>query len=140
MRSPSSRSHGMRRIFLAPLHLLTLVILTWATDARAQDRPDIYILSVGVDDYKAPTNKLKGCIADAQGLAKIWRDQAGKLFNRADVTLLTDAAATHSEILGKMKALEEKGRAGDWLVLVLSGHGGIERDHWGFLTQDNRFL
>ena len=39
-----------------------------------------------------------------------------------------------------MKALEGKGKAGDWYALVLSGHGGITRQQWIFLTQDNRDL
>ena len=42
--------------------------------------------------------------------------------------------------LAGMKALEAKGKAGDWYALVLSGHGGITRQQWTFLTQDNRDL
>ncbi|MFO0965647.1 MAG: caspase family protein [Gemmataceae bacterium] len=124
--------------FVLRLSLALALLAVGTPDSTAQ--PNLFMLSVGVDSYQAPTNKLMGCVNDATGLAKIFGEQTGKNFSRVEVKLLADAQARLAPIAAEMRALEGKGGAGDWCVLVLSGHGGIERDKWGFLTQDNKML
>jgi len=107
---------------------------------HAQEKPDLFVLSVGIDRYQAPTNGLRGCVNDATDMARVLRGQQGKKFARVDAVTLTDAAASKSAIAKGLKDLEGKGRPGDWCVLVLSGHGGIRRNQWDFLTQDNKAM
>jgi hypothetical protein len=108
--------------------------------AGAQEKPDLFVLSVGIDSYQAPTNNLRGCVNDAAGMAKVLRGQEGKRFGRVDAVTLTNAEASKSAIAKSLNDLESKGRPGDWYVLVLSGHGGIRREQWDFLTQDNQAM
>src|SRR5262245_54077976 len=131
----------MRLPFASVRSLSTLlVLLATCPAAFAQNKPDLYILSVGIDRYAAPTNKLKGCVNDADGMAKVLKGQEGKQFGRTDAVVLTDDKATLTATVAAIKTLEGKGKAGDWYALVLSGHGGITRQKWTFLTQDNRDL
>lgn len=115
-----------------------LVVSTACPIVWGQQGPDLFLLSAGIDSYQSPTNKLQGCVNDAVGMAKVFQAQQGKLFGRVDALVLTDATATRNAIVSGLKTLKEKGRPGDWYVVLLSGHGGIERDQWAFLTQDNQ--
>jgi hypothetical protein len=104
--------------------------------ARAQDkRADCYVLSVGVDRYQN-ANKLQGCVNDARNAAESFRQQENVLFNKVNCTVLVDGEATSQRIEEGMKALAEAGKAGDVIVLFLSGHGDRRNKTWTFLAQD----
>jgi len=104
--------------------------------ASVGGRPDLYMLSVGIDRYQAPVNNLSGCVNDAVGMAKLFQSQAGKQYGRVDAQILTDANATRAKIASGLNSLSATGKAGDWYVVVLSGHGGTTLHRWSFLTQD----
>ncbi len=101
-------------------------------------RPDLFMLSVGIDRYQPPINSLSGCVNDAEGMAAVFKKQAGKMYNRVDAQLLTDANATRDKIDAGLSSLRKKGKAGDWYVIVLSGHGGPKLHRWGFITHDGK--
>lgn len=118
--------------------LCGLVLLRGAAPARAQGeaRPDLFVLAVGIDRYTPPTKDLSGCVNDALGMAKLFQAQRGKLFEQVDVQILTDAKATGAGILSGFQTLKQKGKAGDWYAIVLSGHGGMELHRWAFTAHD----
>jgi hypothetical protein len=120
--------------------LCLLLVLASPSLGWSEEKPDLYILSVGIDVYQPPTNRLHGCVNDAAGLAQLLQAQQDKRFGRTESVVLTDAKATHQAILAGFKDLEGKGKAGDWYVIVLSGHGGITRHQWTFLAHDNRHV
>src|SRR5438445_200217 len=104
----------------------TVQALVWAFGlscgtACAQEKPDLFVLSVGIDRYQAPTNGLRGCVNDATGLVKVLQGQTGKKFGRVDAVTLTDSQATKAAVATELSALEKKGRAGDWYVVFMSG-------------------
>ncbi len=72
-------------------------------------------LCIGIDGY--PTAPLSGCINDARQ----WEAALTEL--GYTTTLLTDAAATRSGILGAIAALIDGSVAGDSLVFQYAGHG-----------------
>lgn len=104
--------------------------------APSTGKPDLFVLSVGVDRYQAPVNNLSGCVNDARGLATLFHDQSGRIFDRVEVQTLVDSQATHARISAGLQDLRKKGKAGDWVAIVLSGHGGTTLNRWSFLTQD----
>src|SRR5688500_14761601 len=113
----------MRRpLSINRLAVLCLTLLGTAATAEAQDqRPDCHILSVGIDAYaKGP---LKGCVNDARNIANVFAAQEGKLFGRVSTNLLVDDQATKQGIDAGMAGLRQAGKAGDFVVLFLSGHG-----------------
>lgn len=125
--------------FVTGRAILCLVcVLGSSIPAFGQARPNVYVVAAGIDQYRPPTKNLKGCINDAVGMARVFQGQAGKRFGHVDAEVLTDAKATQQQILASFNALTQKGNAGDWYVLVLSGHGAIARNQWVFLAHDNR--
>lgn len=123
----------VRRVATAALARVTEAILPPPTT-----RPDLFILSVGIDRYAPPVNSLQGCVNDAEGMAGVFRRQAGKGYGKVDAQVLTDAEGTRDKVNAGLAALKAKGKAGDWYVIVLSGHGGPKLNRWGFITHDGK--
>lgn len=103
-------------------------------------RPDVFMLAVGIDRYQAPVNNLSGCVNDALGMAKLFQGQGGKQYGQVQVQTLIDAAATQDRITAGLDWMRRSGKAGDWYVIVLSGHGKLQLHRWGFVAHDGRSL
>jgi hypothetical protein len=113
-----------------------------ASGAQSGSLTDCYVLGVGIDKY-APSSglgELQGDCNDALNLSARVKDQEGKLFTQVQRNVLTDAKATGSAVLKALNNLRNVGKAGDWYVLVLSGHGGQHDGRWAFMTQDGTRL
>jgi hypothetical protein len=117
---------------------LACLLSTASSKAFSQDRPDLFVLSVGIDRYQNPKANLAGCVNDAVGMADLLKRQEGKRFGKVHGAVFTDQDANAAEVLAALKVLSAKGKAGDWIVIVLSGHGGIARNEWSFQAHDGR--
>ncbi len=81
-------------------------------------------LFVGINKFKnLPAATLQGCVNDANDMAKLHKELLG--FTAADITLLTDAKATKSNIMKNLGAMVADAKAGrrNYLVFSLSSHG-----------------
>jgi len=81
-------------------------------------------LCVGINQYQHfPSATLNGCVSDAHNMASLLKDLLG--FEDSDITLLTDQAATKSNILHVLRRMVEGALAGrqNHLVFSFSGHG-----------------
>jgi Caspase domain len=106
--------------------------------AYAQGKlPDCFVLSVGVDDY-AHISKLKGDVNDARNTAAAFTAQQGKLFGKVSAQTMLDGEATRGKIVSRMLEISKAGKAGDYVVLFMSGHGGVFKDTqtWYFVPCD----
>jgi uncharacterized caspase-like protein len=99
--------------------------------------PDCYVLSAGIDNYPNEA-KLKGDVNDAHNTTNAFAAQKGKAFGKVNARTLINAQATHANILKQMQNFTRMGKAGDFFVIFLSGHGGIYSDHktWYFCSYD----
>jgi hypothetical protein len=86
-------------------------------------------LLIGVNRYQVPGADLRGCVNDVKNLSAALIDLYG--FKKADITVLTDGAATKKAMESGIKALVRGGRKGDVLVLHYSGHGSNAPDDDG---------
>ncbi len=112
-------------------HLVCLMFvyaISISTVASAQE-PNRYYLGVGVEDYEHETLRkpapLKYCVEDVTALGEFLKSQG------YDVTLMTDdtgkedakLAPTKANVDAAIKALLEKGKRGDTVIIALAGHG-----------------
>ena len=90
-------------------------------------------LLVGINAY--PGNELHGCVNDVTDMADFLVSHAG--FDESDVRLVTDARATTSAILERLKWLTSGVKRGDRIVFHYSGHGAQfpVRDSAGKVTE-----
>ena len=83
----------------------------------------LYILAVGVSKYAIPSFNLDAAANDARGIADLMEKSAGRIYQKAVATVLTDEEATIPRIEEGFHALAAKARAQDMVLVFFAGHG-----------------
>jgi uncharacterized caspase-like protein len=84
---------------------------------------DLYVLSVGVSQYRNSQFNLKYAARDADAFANLWKQTEGSLYRRVVVTRLVDAQATAANVRAALVRLAQTATDRDGVALFLSGHG-----------------
>ncbi|WP_199422965.1 caspase family protein [Actinotalea solisilvae] len=84
----------------------------------------VYALFVGIDDYRAPVPRLRGCVNDVTTLRDVLRSRVG---DRLRDRVLLDAEATREGLTAAFR--DHLGQAGpdDVALFYYSGHGSQQR-------------
>jgi WD40 repeat protein len=91
-------------------------------------KPTLYVLAIGVADYRARGLRLHYAAQDAQALAGAFQKHSQPLFHDIRVRLLTDGKATRAGVLQGMKWLRQEVTQRDYAVVFFSGHGHRDAD------------
>jgi len=118
---------------------------------KLQRKPDLYLLSIGVSNYKNPDYTLHYAAKDAKDLAALfakkqvvakgWKPKTNRVdppeyFGHLHERLLTDAKATRENILAARSFLE-KAAVEDVVIVFAAGHGLVdEKREYYFGTVD----
>lgn len=86
-------------------------------------KPKLYILAVGISNYKDPSLKLNFAHKDAEDFAKEMTKQKGKLYEDVKVKLLLNENATKDEILDGLDWLQKETTHKDLAMVFIAGHG-----------------
>ena len=99
--------------------------------------PNLYVLSVGVSDYENNDLDLRFAHADAEGIARAFKSQQGRLFGEVKSRVLINEQATRGEVLDGFDWLESEVTQRDVAVIFVAGHGDNDRrDNYYFLPHD----
>jgi uncharacterized caspase-like protein len=102
----------------------TPTVSAGAEGATAPRRPHLWVLSIGVSQYRDPHLQLQYAAADAQAFADMLkRQQHGPLYDTVHTTVLTDGAATREAILQALDTFLGDATPVDVAVIFLAGHG-----------------
>ncbi|MES2461792.1 MAG: caspase family protein [Armatimonadota bacterium] len=104
-------------------------------------KPNLFVLTVGINTYKDSTMNLSYARPDAEALATFFETASNRtdsLFSKVLVTRLMDTDATGAAIAEKLKALAESARPEDVVFLYFAGHGETADNAWYFLPQEMR--
>ncbi len=88
-----------------------------------EQKPAMYVLAVGVSAYANKDYTLRYAAKDATDLANVLQQQAGKLFRKVEVKLLTDQEASQGGVLDALEWLTRQVTQRDYAVVFLAGHG-----------------
>lgn len=91
------------------------------TGASRQTR--LYVLAIGISDYKRPEYKLGLAAKDARDFAEAMRQQSGKLYREVLTRTLVNKDATRLAIIANLKWLSDTVGPGDLGMLFIAGHG-----------------
>jgi uncharacterized caspase-like protein len=92
--------------------------------AGSPDRPNLWLLSVGVSRYHDSKIGLQFADADAQAIADAFATQAqGRVYHDVNVQVLTNEAATRERIIEGMQRFLNRAGPQDVAVIFLAGHG-----------------
>jgi len=106
------------------------------TSAIRPEAPHLYILSIGIDQYKDSTINLKYAVKDARDIQEKILQQAATLYKAQNIhcELLTDDHATKANITGKITELAGKIKPADSFILFAAGHGVLLQNQYYMLT------
>jgi len=119
-----------------------LKVLDLTTTIKNQNKPDLWLLSIGINDYinlpaeREETDnglvKLTGAVKDAKRIISTFTDQQGKRYKTVHTRIITDGekiTPTRENILANMDFLKQA-KPEDLIVLFIAAHG---------VTTDNVF-
>ena len=111
--------------------------ITWR---GATQKPSLYVLSVGVNDYRDRNLRLEYAVPDASAMAESFRVAKGKLYDAVNITTVLNADVTAAGISAAFDAVSQKVSADDVFVLYISGHGMTHTDgDYYFIPVDFRY-
>jgi WD40 repeat protein len=105
--------------------------------AKLED-PKLYILAIGIDQYKDSKVNLKFAVKDAKDLEEKLKTQSATLYKPQNIhfALLTDREATKTNIVGKINELSNITKPQDSFILFVAGHGVLLQNQYYMLTHD----
>ena len=105
--------------------------------AKLED-PHLYILAIGIDQYKDSNVNLKFAVKDAKDLEEKLKTQSATLYKPQNIhfVLLTDGEATKTNIVSKINELSNLTKPQDSFILFVAGHGVLLQNQYYMLTQD----
>ena len=95
--------------------------------APAIKQRTLRILAIGVSDYDNPSYRLYLAAKDAKDFGSLLSRQRGKLYEKVELTLLTDKAAEKPAIERAFANLKKQVRGEDTTFVFLAGHGINDR-------------
>lgn len=84
------------------------------------------VLSVGINEYPYPENRLRGCVNDATD----WSTYLSGAYGFT-ATALLDSQATHRNFKEQAGNYLTDSKSGDYIVITYSGHGSNVKDYDG---------
>ena len=103
-----------------------------------QEDPHLYILAVGIDQYKDSNVNLKYAVKDAKDLEEKLKTQSATLYKPENIhySLLADIEATKTNIVKKVNELSNAIKPQDSFILFVGGHGVLLQNQYYMLTHD----
>ena len=104
----------------------------------APSLPHLYILAVGIDNYRDSNINLKYAAKDATDFHRTMIAQAGTLYGKDQVhyELLQNNKATRQGIMDKISQMSQVIKAGDGFILFVASHGVLLDNQYYIVTHD----
>ena len=108
------------------------------TSTVKQEEPHLYILSIGIDQYKDSTISLKYAVKDSGDIKEKILKQAETLYKPQNIhhIILKDQNATKQNITNKINELTQKIKPTDSFILFVAGHGVLLQNQYYMLTHE----
>ncbi len=97
-------------------------------EATVDAKPNLHILSIGVDEYRQPQWRLSLAVADARTFADTIRNRPADDYGKVEVTELYNKDVTPESIKAAFQSVAENARPQDTVLFYMAGHGIIEDD------------
>jgi WD40 repeat protein len=102
------------------------------------EEPHLYILSIGIDQYRDNTVNLKYAVKDAGDIKEKLGKQVETLYPPQNIhnETLTDQNATKANIIKKIDDLSRRIKPTDSFILFVAGHGVLLQNQYYMLTHE----
>ncbi len=100
------------------------LVIDWEDKSEKQiEKPRLFILAVGVSEYKEENLKLQFASKDASDFVNTMQKQKGKMYSEITVKTLLDKEANTSNILDGLEWIQNVTKVNDYAMIYISGHG-----------------
>ncbi|MEW6409666.1 MAG: caspase family protein [Nitrospirota bacterium] len=108
------------------------------TSSIKQEEPHLYILLIGIDQYKDNTINLKYAAKDSKDIKERLLKQAETLYKPQNIyyELLTDSNATKANITSKINELSKVIKPNDSFILFVASHGVLLQNQYYMVTHE----
>ncbi|MCO4820310.1 MAG: caspase family protein [Bacteroidetes bacterium] len=107
------------------------IYYTHAPSAQSSKKPILYLLSVGINEYKNASYNLSYCVNDMQAFADTMYSISLALFDHTKIITLKDSQATRENILMALDGISKQAQPEDVFVFYYAGHGVALNDQEG---------
>ncbi len=101
--------------------------------AEKEPAPALYVLAVGVSEYKDRALNLEYAAKDATALAAAFEKHSKRVFRKVEVMRVTDREATRKRVLQGLAWVRKQATQRDVAVIFFAGHGARDTDGSLFL-------
>ncbi|MEA3491654.1 MAG: caspase family protein [Campylobacterota bacterium] len=100
-------------------------------------KPTLYLLSIGVSQYKNPEYNLGVADKDAESIARMFQKQSGKLYKEVVVKTLVNREADSDNILDGLTWIDREATSKDVVIIFIAGHGiNDDKGNYYFLSYE----
>ncbi len=103
--------------------------------AAPQKDVSLYVLAVGINNYKNPALNLNYAVPDAKGIVDFFNQKGPGLFKKVDAAAIYNEQTTKQGITSRLKQLENT-QPQDAVLIYLAGHGESLNDKWYFIPYE----
>lgn len=105
-------------------------------ESMAWLKPNLYVVSVGISNYRKPDIDLEYADDDARAVSRLFATQKGRLFKNVEIKPCYNDTATRDNIVDALEWLEKKATQKDVAVVFIAAHGYMERGKYYLLPYD----
>lgn len=98
------------------------------------DRPDLYLVSIGVSEYQQSKNNLAFAAKDATDLVNTLKES--NAYKNVNVKLLTNQEATDENIKA-VRSFIQQARVDDVVIVFIAGHGVLDDTYTYYFATNN---
>jgi len=114
-----------------------IVNINKTTKTKNIYKPTLYLLSIGVSQYKNPEYNLGVADKDAKAISKMFKKQSGKIYKKVIIKTLINKKANSDNILDSLDWIEKEATSKDVVMIFIAGHGvNDEKGNYYFLSHD----
>ncbi|RWD81318.1 caspase family protein [Mesorhizobium sp.] len=117
----------------------TTTNVVWTTFEQNQ-KPRLFVLSVGVNDYYDSRLRLAFARDDAEAIGKALMVAGQSLFESVNTNILLDDQVTKEGLNNQFRKIAREIRSSDVFVLFVAGHGITQDGRYYYIPQDFRYV
>jgi WD40 repeat protein len=99
---------------------------TFSVIDKKQQKPDLYIVSIGVSNYKDPSFNLNYAAKDADDIAHFF--DKSEMYSKVLVNELTNEKVTRENVLKIKNEFLSKAKPNDVVIFFVAGHGVLNKN------------
>ncbi len=92
-------------------------------EGKTDEKPVLYLFTIGVNEYRNPKYNLNFAVADATGFEEEVKKTSSGLFDKVVVTSLRNNKVTKANVIASYKEIQMKAKEQDMFIFYYAGHG-----------------